>query len=133
MTSCHCTRNITLKLVPVLYNLSGDLVSKKVFSRYWHCTAPEMTLTRKWSPNGPRNDTDPEKIPISLHVDPKMTPNYWNGMVFSDEIIASLLQCLRSWVTFNISRWFMLFLSTFVINLFTFMSTFFILNIILKF
>ena len=54
-------------------------------------------------------------------------------MVFSDEIIASLLECLRPWVTFNISRQFMLFLSTFVINLFTFMSTFFILNIILKF
>ena len=86
MTSCHYTRNRTLKLVAVLYNLSGDLVSEKVFSSYWHCTAPEMTLTRKWSPtlkwspNGPRNDTDPKTISISLHVDPEMAPQLIIGM-----------------------------------------------------
>ena len=121
--SCHCTRNITLKLVPVLYNLY-----KKVFSRYWHCTAPEMTLTQIPNPEMIPKWT-PKWSPFLFTSTPKWPPiNYWNGMVFSDKIIASLLQCLRSWVTFNISPRFMLFRSTFVINLFTFMSTFFYLK-----
>ena len=54
---------------------------------YGCCTAPEMIPTPKWSPTlkwspplkwspkRPRNDTDPEMIPISLHVDPEMIPN----------------------------------------------------------
>ena len=89
----------------------------------------------KWPWPGNDPQMDPEMIPTGKRSPflftstPKWPPiNYWNVMVFSDEIIASLLQCLRSWVTFNISRWFMLFLSTFVINLFTFMSTFFYLK-----
>ena len=127
MMSCHCTRNITLKLVPVLYNLSGDLVSKGYF--------PGIDIVQPlkwpWPGNDPQMDPEmiptPKRSPFLFTSTPKWPPiNYWNGMVFSDEIIASLLQCLRSWVTFNISRWFMLFLSTFVINLCTFMSTFFL-------
>ena len=43
-----------------------------------NCTAPEMistpkwSPTLKWSPNQPQNDTNPEMIPISLHVNPEM-------------------------------------------------------------
>ena len=36
---------------------------------------PEWSPTLKWSPNRPWNDTDPEMIPISLHVDLEMIPN----------------------------------------------------------
>ena len=86
-----------------------------------------------WPGNDPQMDPEmiptPKRSPFLFTSTPKWPPiNYWNGMVFSDEIIASLLQCLLSWVTFNISGWFMLFLSTFVINLCTFMSTFFYLK-----
>ena len=35
---------------------------------------PKCSPTLKWSPNRPRNDTDPKMIPISLHVDPEMIP-----------------------------------------------------------
>ena len=72
----------------------------------------------------PRNDPqpwndpqmDPEMIPISLHVDPKMIPiNSWNGMVFGYGIIISLLPRLRSWIAFNTSLQLMWFFSTLVI------------------
>ena len=36
---------------------------------------PTWSPTFKWSPIRPRNDTDPEMIPVSLHVDPEMIPN----------------------------------------------------------
>ena len=48
--------------------LTGDCINKS-------CTVPEMIPTAKWSPNRPRNDTDPKIIPIALHVDPEMIPN----------------------------------------------------------
>ena len=72
----------------------------------------------------PRNDPqpwndpqmDPEMIPISLHVDPKMIPiNSWNGMVFGHGIIISLLPRLRSWIAFNTSLQLMWFFSTLVV------------------
>ena len=46
----------------------------------WDYTAPEMiptpkwSPTLKWSPNRPRNDPNPEMIPIFLLVDPEMIP-----------------------------------------------------------
>ena len=50
----------------------------------------------------------PKRSPFLFTSTPKWPPiNYWNEMVFSHEIIASLLQCLHSWVTFNISPWLM--------------------------
>ena len=56
---------------------------EKYLTRSLLCTAPEMIPTPnwspplQWSPNRPWNDTDPEMIPISLHVDPKMIPMEW--------------------------------------------------------
>ena len=39
-----------------------------------HCWGPGYPVLR-WSPNRHRNDTDPEMIPISLHIIPEMIPN----------------------------------------------------------
>ena len=74
-------RNWTLTFAITSYSVFVKVCPKLLITdRFQHqssgiCTAPEMIPTPKWSPNRPRNDTDPEMIPIFLHVDPEMIPN----------------------------------------------------------